>query len=389
MIYAILIGVITATVSYVFNTVVSQLIFIILNINNYYFNALYFPILGGVILGLMNKYLITHDRAFEVVAIEEEIENIEEHLLELKSVLLKMFASIISLAFGLSLGKQGTVVYLGGAIGSYFGYHLNQSVEDIKTMIGCGVSGMISGIFGMPLLGIVLVNEVIIKERQLKRTVYISLTSAITYLINHYLLKGDSFITMFTRNEIVIDLDLSQLIIFGIFSGAIALLYNTSIKKITKSFLNQRPFFAPVLASVFITIIGIKIKWIYSMHFDSLEFLYFEEQLSVLLLFILIKILITGVSYNFGGYGGVFLPGIVIGAILGKIFFLMTDYANVSTSMIVGIAGIFAGFSGGPLAGIVLGFSLAGYNVALLPALSIVSFIAYFIVKKSQMGFLY
>jgi H+/Cl- antiporter ClcA len=125
------------------------------------------------------------------------------------------------------------------------------------------------------------------------------------------------------------------------------------------------------------------------MHFDSLEFLYFEEGLSVLLTFLLIKLLITGVSYNFGGYGGVFLPGIVLGGVLGKIFFLMTGYANISTSMIIAIAGVFAGFSGGPLTGIILGFSLSGYNIALLMPLSIVSYIAYFIVKNSKMGFLY
>jgi CIC family chloride channel protein len=389
MIYAIFIGLMTAIVSFVFNTILSQLIFMIININDYFFNGLYFPIFGGVLLGLMNKYLIKNSRAFEVIAIEEEIEHIEEHLLEIKSVLLKTLASIISLAFGFSLGKQGTIVYLGGAIGSYVGYHTKQRTDDVKTFIGCGVSGMISGIFGMPLLGILLVNEVIIKERQVKRTIYITISAVITFLMNHYILKVDSFITLFSTNDVLIDLNLYQLIIFGVFSGAIALLYSASIKKITKAFLNKRPFLTPLLGSLLITVVGINTKWIYSMHFDSLEFLYLEEGLSFLLLFILIKILITGISYNFGGYGGVFLPGIIIGAVLGKIFFLMTGFANASTSMIIAIAGVFAGFSGGPLTGIVLGFSLSGYNIALLLPLSIVSYITYFIVKKSKMGFLY
>lgn len=389
MIYAILIGLITAIVSFIFNTILSQLIFIILNINDYFFNVIYFPILGGILLGLMNKYLIKTNRAFEVVAIEEEIENIEEHLLELRSVLLKTIASLISLASGFSLGKQGTIVYLGGSIGSYFGYHTKQTRDNIKTFIGCGVAGMVSGIFGMPLLGIILVNEVIIKERQIKRTLYIGITAVITFLINHYILEVDSFITLFRKSEMLLTLNLYQFFLLGIFSGAIALLYSTSIKKISKSFLNNKPFLTPIVAGVLITIVGMNSQWIYSMHFDSLEFLYSEEQLSFLLLFIVIKILITGISYNFGGYGGVFLPGIVIGAVLGKIFFLMTAYTNISTSMVLAIAGVFAGFSGGPLTGIILGFSLSGYNIALLIPLSIVSYISYFIVKKSKMGFLY
>jgi len=376
-------------VSYIFNTVVTQLIVIILDVNNYFFNALYFPLVGGVMLGLMNKYIITTNRAFEVVAIEEEITHIEEHLLDFKSVLLKTVASIVSLVFGFSLGKQGTIVYLGGAIGSYFGYHMQQSTEDIKTLIGCGVSGMISGIFGMPLLGIVLVNEVIIKERQFKRTIYISLTAIITFLMNRHLFKTDGFISLFKENDLLLEFDLPRLIVFGIFTGSIALLYNTSIKKLPKSFLNKRPFLMPIMVGVFITSLGLKSQWLYSMHFDSLEFLFFEEQVSFLLVFIFIKILITGMSYNFGGYGGVFLPGIIIGAVLGRIFFLLSGYANGPTNMIIAIAGVFAGFSGGPFAGIVLGFSLSGYDLSLLIPISIVSFISYYIVKKSKMGFLY
>lgn len=389
MIFAIIIGVITAILSYAFNAVINQLIFIVLNVNNYFFNALYFPVVGGIILGIMNKYFITTNRSFEIIAIEEEITHIEEHLLEIKSVLLKLLASIVSLVFGFSLGKQGTIVYLGGAIGSYFGYHMKHSPEAIKTYIGCGVSGMIAGIFGMPLLGIVLVNEVIIKERQFKRTIYITVSALITFLMSHYLLKIESFISLFKTSDLLIDLDLVQLILYGLFSGGIALLYNTSIKRIPKSFLKKRPFLMPVLASVIITVIGLKTHWIYSLHFNSLEFLYFEEQLSFLLLFLLIKIFVTGISYNFGGFGGVFLPGIVIGGVLGKILYLMLGYANISTSMILTISGVFAGFSGGPLTGIVIGLSLSGYSIGLLIPLTVVSFIAYFIVKKSKMGFLY
>lgn len=389
MIYAVIIGFITAIVSFIFNSIINELIYIILNLNNYYFNALYFPIIGGILLGLMNKYLIIENRSFELVAIEEEIIQIEEHILEFKSVFLKMLASMISLCFGFSLGKQGTIIYLGGAIGSYFGYKMQKSSEDIKTMIGCGVSGMISGIFGMPLLGIILVNEVIIKERRLKRTILISLSSFVTFIINQYFLKTKTFITLFSKKDVILDFNLYYLLILGVFTGAIALLYSTSVKKIPKKSLEKYPLMAPIFASIVITLIGINMKWIYSMHFNSLEFLFFQDQLSYLLFFILIKIFITGLSYNFGGYGGVFLPGIVIGAILGKIFFLMTGYSNIPSSMIISIAGVFAGFSGGPITGIIFGFSLSGYNFSLLLPLSIVCFISYFIVKKSKIGFLY
>lgn len=389
MIYALIIGFITAIVSFTFNLIVNQLIFAILTLNDYFFNALYFPVLGGILLGLMNKYLITKNRAFEVVAIEAEIVNIEEHILEVKSVLLKMLASIISLCFGFSLGKQGTVVYLGGAIGSYIGYHGKKSPEEIKTMIGCGVAGMISGIFGMPILGIVFVSEVILKKRKIRRTVLISITSMVTFIISHFILKAETFITLFNKKDLILDFNLYHLLILGIFTGVIALLYTTSIKKTPKKYLKKYPLMTPIIASLIITVVGINMKWIYSMHFDSLKFLYFEEQVSFLLIFLLIKILITGVSYNFGGYGGVFLPGIVMGVVLGKIFFLLTGYGNISSSMILAIAGVFAGFSGGPITGIILGFSLSGYNFLLLLPLSIVCFIAYFIVKKSKIGFIY
>ena len=390
MIYAILIGILTAIVSFAFNFLIENLINIIMFVNISFSNVYYFPIVGGIILGLINKYIITGNRDFEISAIEEEISDINHQFLSYKSVLSKTIASIISLSFGFSLGKQGTIIYMGGAIGSFLGFGLKLPKDDIKTYIGCGVAGMISGVFGLKLLGVVLVGEVIIKKMNLRRVFLTLITVGTTHLIFSLFNSDKIFVTSFINGTETVRFDILYIILFGIIAAGITLMYNKSIKGFSKKILNRWPFITSVIAGIIVFLVGSYMNEIYTLHFQSFkELLISDNTIQFLIIFLFVKIIITGISYNFGGYGGVFLPGIMIGAVLGKTFFLITGYASLDMSIILGISAVFTGFSGGPISGVVLGYELSGYNLEMIMPLICINYICYFIIKKTNTKFLY
>jgi CIC family chloride channel protein len=390
VIYAVLIGIVTAFVSIIFNFLVENLVNVVLYINNYFFSAYYFPIFGGFILGIINKYIITDDRDFEIVAIEHEISNVNVQLLKFKNIALKTIASVISLGFGFSLGKQGTIIYLGGSIGSLFAFELDLPKEDIKTYIGCGVAGMISGVFGLPLLGIVLVNEILIERITLRRILLTGISVVTSYIIFYIYSNNEMFFTVYNNGTNMMNYDIRYIVLIGLLAGFVSILYNQSVNKISDDFLNKWPMVTPLIAGIIITLVGLNMKEIYILHFNSIEELILgDNTIMYLILYIIIKIILTGISYNFGGYGGVFLPGIIIGAVLGKSYFLATGCASMDIAIILAVAGVFTGFSGGPISGIVLGFELSGYNCEMIFPLVIVSYISYFIVKGSKVKFLY
>ncbi len=168
------------------------------------------------------------------------------------------------------------------------------------------------------------------------------------------------------------------------------MMYNFSVNRISDNFLKEWPFLTSLVAGIIICIIGLNMKEIYILHYDVVKSLLFSDKTIIfLLIYIFIKIILTGISYNFGGYGGVFLPGVIIGAVLGKSYFLMTGYTSMNVAILIGIAAVFTGFSGGPISGAILGFELSGYNIELIVPFLIVNYICYFIVKRSRIKFLY
>ncbi len=390
MFYAILIGVLTAAVSFLFNFLIENLINIIMFVNNSFSNIYYFPIVGGIILGLINKYVITGNRDFEIIAIEEEISDIDHQFLSYRSVIAKTIASIISLSFGFSLGKQGTIIYVGGAIGSFLGFGLKLPKDDIKTYIGCGVAGMISGVFGLKLLGVVLVGEVIIKKMNLRRIFLTLITVGTTHLVISLFGNDRIFVTSFINGAEAVNFNILYIILFGITAAGVTIMYNRSIIGFSKEILNRWPFITSVINGIIVFLVGSHMNEIYTLHFQSFkELLTTDNTVQFLILFLFVKIIITGISYNFGGYGGVFLPGIMVGAVLGKIFFLTTGYASLDMSIILGISAVFTGFSGGPISGAVLGYELSGYNMEMIFPLIFINYICYFIIKKTNTKFLY
>lgn len=390
MILAFLIGIITAISSFMFNFLIENLIGVILKINNIFTGYYIFPILGGLILGIINKYIITGNRAFEIVAIEEEISNIENQLLSFKEVILKVISSIISLIFGFSLGKQGTIIYIGGFIGSFFGYNYKFSKSDIKTYIGCGVAGMVSGIFGLPILGITLVYEIILSEIKLKRILLISISSFTSYFIIFELTHHRMFLNAFIIVEDNFNFNILYIILFALGISFVSILYNLAINKLGSGILDKFSFLGPLFAGMIITIFGLKMNEVYILHSESfIALIKNQDTISYLIMYLLIKVLITGISYNFGGYGGVFLPGIIIGAIFGKIYFLYFGYLNLNYMIVLGIAGIFTGFSGALFSASILGFKLSGNNMEIILPLIIINGICFYVVKKSNVDFIY
>lgn len=390
MFFALLVGIVTALVSLTFNFILRYLIQgIVYAYSVYAFEYSLLPLLGGVILGLMNKYVITKNRSFDIIAIEEEIHRIEVNVLKVKDVLLKVFASIISLISGYSLGRLGTIVYFGGFIGSYVGYNINANEKYVLPLIGCGVSGMIAGIFGSPLLAIFFVNEILIKERNQEVLLLSALSALTSYLVTESL-HGEGFIlSQLGQSYDLMTFNIGFIFLFIILVAIIGLFFIFSLKMISKEILSKRPFVVSVLAGLALLVIGLKMPMIFTVYQGTVIKLQSITSMTYLLAFILIKCIVTSISYKLGGYGGLFLPIVVIGISIGQLFYVMTGYGHTAGLIILGISSFFTSLTGGPLTGVILGFVLSGYQWEMLPILLIINCSVYYIIKKSPLDFVY
>ncbi len=74
---------------------------------------------------------------------------------------IKLLATVITLAFGGSVGKEGPCAQIGAAITSFFADRLRLNDEDRRRLVICGIGGGFAAVFGTPVSGALFGIEVL------------------------------------------------------------------------------------------------------------------------------------------------------------------------------------------------------------------------------------
>ncbi len=342
------------------------------------------PIVGGLLLGLYRKYSHAENPVgFDVATVKKEIYCIDNYLMKPIYVLWNMLALFISLISGWSVGKQGPVVYLGAAIGSFFAYWKERDIEQIKILIAGGVSGILASTFGAPLFAIAFVIEVILRDRAIKDWSPIIISSVISMLISRGggATMGSSTFCIYEDSSFFIPniiFDVDVFVIFGIIIGIAAIIYTKSILYMKRICLgSNKPVIIAILAGIYISFVGYFFPQIFDAHMQVIPHIIGRySDMFFLVGLLMAKYTITVVSLSAGGVGGVFMPGIYIGACIGKIMGLIVINFGLSVSggeiyAVMGMMAFFAGFANAPISATLLVVELTSQSEFLIPVLFI------------------
>jgi len=385
MALAVFIGIVTGTAAIVFNKLV--------DISEYIFFERLFaesnictrlrlfliPILGGTIIGIINKiFLDNRNERFGVSRVLEEIKCINKYLMKPKLVSIKIIQTIITLGSGLSAGRQGPMVHLGGAIGSAIGYKFNFSKRKLRILIGCGVAGAIAGVFNAPIAASIFVLEILMNKEHLEHFAPIVISS-ITSVITTRALIGDSvFLAIDGDFGLVGYKELLLYVVLGGLMGIIAVFYMKMIDYIRKNITRIRisPVFYPIMGAVGVAFIGLFLPEIFDIEYGTIQKIVEGSfELKLLVGLFLGKIFATAFTIGSGCVGGVFVPGIYIGATFGSIFgniasqIMPLAIFNINTYSLVGMGAMIAAFANAPLTATIILLELTDNYTIILPIL--------------------
>lgn len=384
MALAVFIGIVTGTAAIAFNKMV--------DITEYlFFDRLFrtssisirlrlfvIPILGGAIIGIINRFFLDKkDEGFGVSRVLQELKYIDKFLMKPKIVLIKIFQTIITLGTGLSAGRQGPMVHLGGAIGATIGYKFNFSKTKLRILIGCGVSGAIAGVFNAPIAASVFVLEVLMSKEYLEYFAPIVISSITSVIMARVLIGNSIFLVIEGGFGLVGYRELVLYVGLGILVGVVAVFYMKLINYIKKNIVKIRiePVFYPVIGAIGVAFIGYFLPQIFDIEFGTIkEIVEGSYELKLLILLCLGKMLATALTLGSGGVGGVFVPGIFIGATVGGIYgniaeIMQIKIFNVNTYALVGMGAMVAAFANAPLTGSIILFELTDNYTIILPIL--------------------
>ncbi|MCO5384029.1 MAG: chloride channel protein [Methanosarcina barkeri] len=336
-----------------------------------HYYVVFMPALGGLIVGIISHLLMKKrygvDGLIETVALRGAHLNLRDSFLE-------VFASIITISSGGSLGKEAPGILAGAGTGAFLGRILKSPERQLQILLGCGAAGGIAAAFNAPLAGVVFVVEVIYGELETNTFIPLVISSVFATLVSSTVfgvetLQIPSYLLVSPYKEFVLYL------ILGLLAGIISTILIRTLYY-TKDFFSRiplHPIFKPALGGLAVGAIGLFYPRVlglgYGVITDAISN-QFTFKLMIVLLFL--KILAFSLSLGSGGSGGSIVPSLFVGAMLGGAFGTIANFffpgivAESGAYALVGMGAVFAGTARAPLTAILILFEITrNYNMIL------------------------
>ncbi len=309
---------------------------------------------------------------------EKVIEAIHRYSGKIKAVVIpvKLVASVITIAFGGSAGKEGPCAQIGGGVSSVFCDIFRFDDIDRKKLVICGISAGFASVFGTPVAGAIFGVEVLFIGSILYDVLLPSFIAGIvSYHISSalritYFYHPLKFVPVFSEYLLI------KVIIGGIFWGLVSFLLIETMR----FFQNQSSkieLWKP-LKGLIGSLLLVVLTFIFSTQFLGLGLETIQSTLEgtkVIWYAFILKIIYTAITLNFGGSGGVITPIFFIGATSGSRFADLFGLDKATFSAI-GLVSVLAGATNTPIASSIMAIELFGAGIAPYAALScIISFL--------------
>ena len=274
------------------------------------------------------NYFISKDKYIREYGVNEIAESISENrmILTVKTLFLKIITSALSISSGFAVGTEGPSAGIGAMVAYQIHKLFSLPTMLIKMMISVGASSGIAAIFVSPVTGMAFAIENIAYQFIKQYVGYLILGSVISFSIAAKFLDSISFHSSLGKS---IDYHyIVPILLFIPFITAFVYLYLFLKKRllhlidleIFKNFHAYRNFiFSLIGGSAIGTILLIEPHAAFSGKEMVIHLINYENNIPLLFIFMIIMLRIIGttVSIYANAVGGLFLPLMSIGALVG------------------------------------------------------------------------
>ena len=316
--------------------------------------------------------------------------------LRFRAVIVKIVASALTIGSGGSGGREGPTAQVSAGFGSLLARVLDLTPADSRIAVATGIGSGIGAIFGAPLGGAVLAAEILYRDDFEPAALLPCFIASAASSVVFGAVEG--FSPLFGYVGGYRFSDSSQLFWFaliGLLGGLVGLLYAKGFYGMVRLF-GRSPlprWAAPAIGGVAVGLMALVMPQVLGTGYGWVQKSLGPGLLTIPLWIVLLlpfaRILATGLSIGSGGSGGIFGPGMVIGAFLGasvwRVFEPLVPSMghNPAPYVIIGMMCCFGGISRAPLAVMLMVAEMTGSLSMLAPAMIAVG-LAWLIVRRSD-----
>lgn len=334
---------------------------------------IFVPVIGAAVVCWLTQKFAPEARGHGVPEVMNAIYYQEGKIRPIVA-LVKSVCSSISIGTGGSVGREGPIIQIGAAFGSFLGQFIKMAVRQRIVLIAAGAAAGIAATFNTPIGGLAFAIELMLVSVSAVNVVIVSIATVTATIISRAVLGlAPSFFV--PSLSIPLSHALSPFLIgsflpFGVLLGAASALFTHTIYWFEdySAELIKSPYTRHMLG-MFVLGIMLYLVMYFSGHYyvGGVGYATIMDVLVgaltnpwfLVMLFVL-KLLATGLTLGTGASGGVFSPSLFMGATLGAAYggFLSYLFPGLHVSLplfaVAGMAAMVAGSTGAVLTAIIM-----------------------------------
>ena len=354
-------------------------------------------LLGGLLAGTLVERFAPETSGSGIPQVKAALAGVGSSL-NGRIAFVKLANSILVLASGLTLGRQGPTVQIGAAIAAQLSRWFPTSPDHRRQLIAAGAAAGLAAGFNAPIAGVLFVVEDLIYDLS-SITLGPAIMASFIGAVVSRILGGQNLNLHLNLNESHITFSLTELpfyLILGILAGVFGALFHKGIvgatifnRKILRASMPLRVGLAGLICGLLVAILP--------EHFRNnsglREFLLTGEAgLATTAIAFITHFILTVVAAGSGAPGGLFAPSLILGSSLGYLVGLwqwdIVAIGEPSSYALAGMGAFFCAVSRAPITAVVIIFEITTDFNLVLP-LMIATVVSYLVSESISSGSLY
>ncbi len=339
----------------------------------WYFRVL-IPLGGGLIVGLLGLLFRAETRGAGTSGLIQAIA-LRGGLVSLRQTLPRTLTAILTMASGGSLGREGPIITFGGAIGSSLARRFQITAPQTRILVCAAAGSAIGAVYNAPIAGSLFALEILMGNFALEVFGPVVVASVISTLIFRSAM-GDLPRFVIPQYQLVSGWELFAYLALGILGGVVSVAFSRALFLAEDVFDRSRlpKWLTPAIGFALVGTLGIFYPHVFGNGYETVN-LALHEQLPLLLLLALplAKLLATALTLGSRGTGGLFMPLLMVGGLLGGAFgacvheWFPQGTAGQGAYALVGMGAVVAGATHAPLTAIMMIYEQTNSYLIVLP----------------------
>jgi len=333
------------------------------------------PLVGGFVAGLILQKGLVLARGSATGDYMEAV-RVGDGKLGVRTTLVKSCSSLLSIASGSSIGREGSMVALAALVGSLAAQLRSLPRYRRRLMVSCGAAAGLASAYHAPLAAVLFVAEIVWGRLHVRRLVPL-VVSAVLASSTVYQLFGYEPVYRLATLPVLSLGQLPGYCLIALLLGAVAPAYIALLER-THSLFGRLPLVLPwrmAAGGLLVGLLSLVYPEVWGNGYSTVTRLLNEPLAWSLVLGILLaKLVATAASTGSGSVGGVFTPTLFVGAALGTlaglaINVLWPGWLSLAACTLVGMTALLAGATQAPLMAMLMLSEMTGQYSLLLPVM--------------------